>query len=72
MKSSITTYEVEPDAGRSGGDAGDVYKVRCPECGTDVYVGEFAWWSDSCDCGYHWSVTLEAIGTRHDPTHRQD
>ena len=44
-------------------DAGDCYKVKCPECGDDVLLAEHGWWDTRCSCGYSWELRLSAAGS---------
>ena len=60
----VVSYEVEVTG--MGGDASTQYQVRCPECGESVHCADFAWWDSKCSCGYSWSVTVMAEGSKWD------
>lgn len=45
-------------------DAGEVYEITCPECDSKVRWAKYAYWSKRCDCGYEWSITIEAFGSK--------
>jgi len=60
----ITSYDVEVTG--TGGDASTQYQVTCPECGDRVHCADFGWWSTKCECGYTWSVTIMAEGSKQD------
>ena len=60
----ITSYEVEVTG--MGGDASTQYQVTCPDCGEHVLCADFGWWSTKCSCGYSWSVTVKATGSKWD------
>ena len=43
-------------------DAYDGFEIICPECGGTVVVPTASWWSDKCECGISWSVSVTAVG----------
>ena len=44
-------------------DAGDLFEIECPECGSTVRLTSgSAWWDTKCSCGHKWKLTLVAKG----------
>lgn len=62
--SEIHTYDVKIEG--TGGDWGDSFKVKCPECGDEVVCVEFSTRGPRCSCGYEWSVGVVATGAKND------
>ena len=48
----------------SGGDAGNTYKIQCPECKQTIEVAECGWWNAVCSCDYTWDLVITAYGTK--------
>lgn len=61
----LETHEVEQARGIHT-DAGDAYRIKCPECGDKIIVAESMWWVAECSCGYHWEVEIKAMGEKDD------
>jgi hypothetical protein len=62
-KNEICTDDVEFVS--DGSDAGLLFKVTCPECGDWVNCALYSgWWETRCQCGYEWSVKVEAVGKK--------
>jgi len=45
-------------------DYGTCFNVTCPTCQQTVVVTQTEWPGPKCLCGYHWSVSLTAVGMK--------
>lgn len=45
-------------------DACNGFEITCPQCDGKVVVATGSWWSNKCDCGFSWSVSVKAIGVK--------
>lgn len=54
----LETYEVESCDVHS--DAGDGYRIECPNCGQEVVFATCQWWAPECKCGT-WTLNTKAV-----------
>jgi hypothetical protein len=45
-----------------GGDAGERYEGRCPDCGNNINVATSQWWEERCICGHLWRLEINIKG----------
>ncbi len=45
---------------KGAGDAGATFEFKCPDCGDDITVAEYPYWSTLCSCMHRWYLNLSA------------
>ena len=49
----MKVYDIELSYDR---EAGNTATMRCPNCGDEVVVSDYGWWSTVCACGFKWHL----------------
>ena len=57
-------YAKEIEFKNTGGDAGMIYNIICPECKETIKVAEYSWWDTECECGYTWELEITGVGKK--------
>ena len=60
--SEITTFEVK--FLKDNSDYGMIYEAVCPVCKERVDIAVYQLRGNKCSCGYEWSISIVATGSK--------